>query len=90
MQEASAVEDPALFKCPNPVHSHYITAAHGTNWASAFSILRESMIRPQAAKGGITPLWLFRQGVDRKHSHNQGIGRMRQKKQSRGQRSCCW
>ena len=52
-------------------------------------ILRESMIRPQAAKGGDYPLWLFRQGVDRKlqqsHRH-QGAGRMRQKEQSNGVR----
>ena len=39
------IQDPSAVQVPDPVHSHYITAAHGTNWASAFSILRESMIR---------------------------------------------
>ena len=39
------IEDPSAVQVPDPVRSHYITAAHGTNWASAFSILRESMIR---------------------------------------------
>ena len=34
------IEDPSAVQVPDPVHSHYITAAHGTNWASAFSILR--------------------------------------------------
>ena len=61
------IEDPSAVQVPDPVRSHYITAAHGTNWASAFSILRESMIRPQAAKGGgLPPLWLFRQRIHRK------------------------
>ena len=53
------IQDPSAVQVPDPVHSHYITAARGTNWASAFSILRESMIRPQAAKGGDYPSFGF-------------------------------
>ena len=89
------IEDPSAVQVPDPVHSHYITAAHGTNWASAFSILRESMVRPQAAKGGdYPPFGFFARGSIESYNNHTAIkaleGCARKKAKQRGQGSCCW
>ena len=68
------IQDPSAVQVPDPVHSHYITAARGTNWASAFSILRESMIRPQAAKGGdYPPFGFFARGSIESYNNHTAI-----------------